>query len=76
MRHVVIIFTLFMISAACFAADKDTGKQPPQAPGAEAIQGGSKQKAEKDKKAPEWPRPYQPSEKISVDSTVPFPTDI
>jgi hypothetical protein len=25
---------------------------------------------------PKWPRPYRPSEEISVDSIVPFPADI
>ncbi len=28
------------------------------------------------KKGPGWPRPYKPTEEISADSTVPFPTDI
>lgn len=30
----------------------------------------------KKKQAPVWPRPYKSTEEISVDSTVPFPTDI
>ena len=29
-----------------------------------------------DEKSPTWPRPYRPSEEISADSIVPFPTDI
>ena len=78
MNQVIIIFTLLLISASSVAADKDkdTVKQPLNAPGVEATKEGSRQEIHNEKKAPEWPRPYKPSEKISVDSIVPFPTDI
>ena len=76
MRRTVIVIALLLMAASGFAADKDPGKSPLKSPKAETSKEGSSQKSVKEKKTPQWPRPYKSREEISVDSTVPFPTDI
>lgn len=74
---------IFIISAALvfatvggFAADKAKVKEPPGTPvNTETVKSPDKQPGQ-ERKVVEWPRPYKPSEEISADSTVPFPTDI
>jgi hypothetical protein len=65
---------LLLIAANSFAAGKDAGKAPTKSSKPETTKQVSTK--EKENKAPVWPRPYKSSEEISVDSTVPFPTDI
>ena len=72
MRMLTMIVLLLFSATFGFSADKETAKQPQ---GTEK-QKSSEQKCEKEKKTPTWPRPYTSSEEISVDSSVPFPTDI
>jgi hypothetical protein len=75
MRSLIILITLFLATASSFAADKEAGKGLQETPEASTIKKSTRQESMK-KKTPEWPRPYKPTEEISVDSTVPFPTDI
>lgn len=76
MRHIVIIIILFLAIASSFAAEKKTDENSSKSAETETIKNGSRQKTLKEEKTPEWPRPYKPTEEISVDTTVPFPTDI
>jgi hypothetical protein len=71
----IIIVVLSLLTAAGFAADKNTGKSSQKSPTASESK-ETRSKSTKSKKTPEWPRPYKSTEKISVDSIVPFPTDI
>jgi hypothetical protein len=71
----IIIVILSLLTGAGFAAENNTGKKPQKSPAASESK-ESRSKSTKDKKTPEWPRPYKSTEKISVDSIVPFPTDI
>ena len=75
MRNLIIMIALFFVTASSFAADKETDKSPRDTPEASTIKKSTSQERVK-KKTPEWPRPYKSTEEISVDSTVPFPTDI
>ena len=67
---------LFLLTATGFAADEDRSKDSRETPEIGATKKSTRQESEKEKKSPEWPRPYKSTEEISVDSTVPFPTDI
>jgi hypothetical protein len=75
MRSLIITIILILVTAGSFAADKETDKGPRETPEASTIKKSTSQERVK-KKTPEWPRPYKSTEEISVDSTVPFPTDI
>lgn len=75
MRMFIIIVVLSLLTAAGFAAEKDTGKSSQKSPVANEPE-DTRSKSTKNQKTPEWPRPYKSTEKISVDSIVPFPTDI
>ena len=72
MKIFIITVALLLATNIGFTADKE----PEQKPKAAAQQKSSSQEATKETKAPTWPRPYKSTEEISVDSTVPFPTDI
>ena len=75
MRSFITTILLLLVTVSSFAADKDAGKSPRETPEASTIKKSPRQESVK-KKTPEWPRPYKSTEEISVDSTVPFPTDI
>ncbi len=64
-----------LIGIPVLAEEKDAGKKP-----RDAAQVQPKEKTRPDdarkKKSPGWPRPFKPTEEISADSIVPFPTDI
>ena len=72
MRIFIVTMILLLTTGVGFAADK----QPEQEPKSTNVQKSADQKAKKEKKTPAWPRPYKSTEQISVDSSVPFPTDI
>ena len=65
-------FVLLLATAVGFAADKEPEKNSKDT----SVQKSTDQESVKKKKTPTWPRPYKSTEEISVDSTVPFPTDI
>lgn len=72
MRTLVIILIVALSVTVGFTADKQPVKKPQETTKQE-LPG---QDADKKKTSPSWPRPHQPTEEISVDSSVPFPTDI
>jgi hypothetical protein len=76
MRLLTITLALFLITASAIALDRDTSKQTQKSAEPGEVKQGAKRKVTKEKKAPAWPRPYKSTEEISVDSIVPFPTDI
>ncbi len=61
-----------------FAEERDAGKKEQEAAETSEVKPGKKtgQDDSRKKKGPGWPRPFKPTEEISADSTVPFPTDI
>ncbi len=67
---------LLLATAGVFAADQDTSVDSGKSPKTGDVKKNAGQEIAKEKKMLEWPRPYKSSEEISVDSTVPFPTDI
>ena len=67
---------LLLFTASGIAADKDASKESQKSLESGDVKKSTGQKIVKEKKTPEWPRPYRSTEEISVDSTVPFPTDI
>ena len=72
MRIFTIIIVLLLITSIGFSADKDSKKDSQDA----GVKKSTGQENVTKKKTPTWPRPYKSTEEISVDSTVPFPTDI
>lgn len=76
MRIFIVMVALLLATAGGFAADRNTGKDSGKSPEAGDVKKNTGQEITKEKKTLEWPRPYKSSEEISVDSTVPFPTDI
>lgn len=76
MRSVIVLAVLLLLVSSVFAADKSTGKEPPKRPEAADVKKDAGKELVKDRKTPDWPRPYKPTEEISADSVVPFPADI
>lgn len=76
MRLSIIMAALLLISSSAVAVDKGSGKETPKAAETAEEKKNTSQKVTQEKKSPEWPRPYKSTEEISVDSIVPFPTDI
>ncbi len=76
MRFLAFTLVLLMITASAVALDKDASKETQKSVEAGEVKQDADKKVAKEKKSPEWPRPYKSTEEISVDSTVPFPTDI
>ena len=72
MKSFLITVALLLVATIGFAADKETVKKPKDVD----VQKSTGQEAVKEKKTPTWPRPYKSTEEISVDSIVPFLTDI
>lgn len=72
MRILTIIVVLTLSVTVGFSAEKEPAKKPEESKKQELPE----QRADEKKKSPSWPRPYQSTEEISVDSSVPFPTDI
>jgi hypothetical protein len=76
MRLLTITLALFLITASAIALDRDTNKQTQKSAETSEVKQDTEKKVTKEKKSPTWPRPYKSTEEISVDSIVPFPTDI
>ena len=76
MRLLIITLALLLITASAIALDRDTSKQTQKSAETGEVKKDTDKKATKAKKSPAWPRPYKSTEEISVDSIVPFPTDI
>ena len=76
MRFLTITLALFLITASAVALDRNTSQQVQKSVEAGEVKKDVEKKVTKEKKSPEWPRPYKSTEEISVDSIVPFPTDI
>ena len=76
MRFLTITLALLMITASAVALDKDASKETQKSVEAGEVNQDAEKKVTKEKKSPTWPRPYKSTEEISVDSIVPFPTDI
>jgi len=76
MRILTITLALFLITASAVALDRNTSQQVQKSVEAGEVKKDTEKKVTKEKKSPEWPRPYKSTEEISVDSIVPFPTDI
>ena len=76
MRFLTITLALLMITASAVALDKDASKETQKSVEAGEVKQDAEKKVTKAKKSPTWPRPYKSTEEISVDSIVPFPTDI
>ena len=76
--RVLILLVCLLWTMNVRAADPKIPEKPPAETGVEdaAQQGKAEQIGDREKKKPAWPRPYRPSEEISADSIVPFPTDI
>jgi hypothetical protein len=72
MRIFIVTMILILTTGIGFAADKQLKKEPKNT----NVQKSADQKTKKEQKTPAWPRPYKSTEQISVDSSVPFPTDI
>ena len=74
-----LLLMMFLLGAVVvWAADPKIPEKPSDETKTEdAVQNKEiEQTGVQDKKSPTWPRPYQPSEEISADSIIPFPTDI
>ena len=76
MRFLAITLALSLLAASAVALDRDTSQQVQKSVEAGEVKKDTEKKVTKEKKSPEWPRPYKSTEEISVDSIVPFPTDI
>jgi hypothetical protein len=76
MRFLTITLVLSLIAASAFALDRDTSQQVQKSLETGEVKKDAQKKVTKEKKSPTWPRPYKSTEEISVDSIVPFPTDI
>jgi len=76
MKFLTITLALFLITASAVALDKETSKQTQKSAEAGEVKQDAEKKGTKEKKSLTWPRPYKSTEEISVDSIVPFPTDI
>jgi hypothetical protein len=78
MRKVLIIALLLLTGSLAFTADQQSEKQQADETGSTVVkpEENSKQNGDKRQEQLQWPRPYHPSEEITADATVPFPTDI
>jgi hypothetical protein len=72
MRNLAILVGLLLITTVGLAADKEPEKSTKET----EVQKSADQKPAAKKPTPAWPRPYKPTEEISADSNVSFPTDI
>ena len=75
MKRLLTIVLLLLLAGPGFGTEQKTapGKEPPSTPPPKKTQ---EKPVVTEQKPVLWPRPYQPSEEISADSAVPFPTDI
>lgn len=77
MRVLMMSISLLLVVGIGMAADEPAAKPPGKQPETAADQQTrAEKKAAEKKPTAQWPRPYKPSEEVSADSMVPFPTDI
>ncbi len=75
----IFIFCIIVLLFSSVAPADTVGSENDQGNSADLNEISPQTKEEKKqtkKEQPNWPRPYAPSEKISADSSVPFPADI
>lgn len=72
MRIFISSLVLLLATTVGFAVDQEPEKNAKDT----SVQKSTDQESVKKQKTPTWPRPYKSTEEISVDSVVPFPTDI
>ncbi len=78
MKDVLVLLVLVSLGLGlASAAERDRQPEPEQVrkPAVSHPQPDG-QKPAPSKNTATWPRPYKPSEEISADTAVPFPTDI
>ena len=76
MRLLTITLALFLMTASAVALERDTNKETQKSVETGEVKQEAEKKVTKEKQVLAWPRPYKSTEEISVDSIVPFPTDI
>jgi hypothetical protein len=77
MRTLLVTLLLLLVVGGGMAADKPAEQVPDKQPEAAGKQQDPAARKTAEKKATvQWPRPYKPTEEVSADSMVPFPTDI
>jgi len=75
MKKTLITILLLLLAVTGMGAEQPTAHSPGQSPAPVTKEAPAKAVQTEQKKLP-WPRPYKPTEEISADSAVPFPTDI
>lgn len=76
MKTFIMTMLVLLVAGSGMAADKQTEKDSAKTPVTIETQKSSGQKTAEKKATVQWPRPYKPTEEVSADSMVPFPTDI
>ncbi len=76
MKTIIMTMILLLVTASGMAADKQPDKGSAKSPVSAGTEKKSGQQTAGKKETVQWPRPYKPSEEVSADSMVPFPTDI
>lgn len=79
-----IIFFCLLLLVPAMAISQEQGKENQSTPPAThektdheaGLSKDTKLQDSQRKKDPEWPRPFQPSEKVGADSVISFPVDI
>lgn len=76
MKTIIMVMSLLLFTGSGIAADKQPDKGSAKSPVTAGTEKKSGQQPAGKKETVQWPRPYKPSEEVSADSMVPFPTDI
>ena len=76
MKTIIMIMLLLLVAGSGMTADKPAEKDSVKPPVATETRKSSGQQTVEKKAPVQWPRPYKPTEEVSADSMVPFPTDI
>ena len=75
MKKLLITILLLLFTGLGTGAEQPPNRSPEKSPEPVSKKAPAKSVRAEQPPAP-WPRPYKPSEEISADSAVPFPTDI
>jgi len=75
-KIIVMTMLLLLVAGSGMAADKPTAKDSAKGPVAIGTEKNTGRQTAEKKAMVQWPRPYKPTEEVSADSMVPFPTDI
>ena len=77
MRMLIMNMILLLVVGSGMAADQPAAPAPGKPPEAAGDRQEPAERKTAEKQAlVQWPRPYKPTEEVSADSMVPFPTDI